>query len=557
MCGIFVYVEKEHSNIEFEKIFDLLNHRGPDSRGFKTIHLSNQDIKLHMLHTRLKINGDDTPQPLVSDDGNVFLIVNGEIFNYKELEKELGVSVHKSDCEILLHLYERYKNTDISQIFKRLCGQYSFVLYDKSSEMIFVGRDHIGITPLYIGKDTRTGNIAISSEMKCLTTIVDQIEVFYPRRYSYVNVKELLDSHFVSHVYKSYISSEYGQSTHKQNVLKTLLKDSVQKRLKDVIVNGVEFGVLLSGGLDSSIIASLVVKLAKEMGYNKKVKTFTIGVSKDVPDVVGARKVATYLETDHHEYYFTLSEGFESIKDVIWHIESYDCTTVRASTPMYLLAKKIKEQYSNLKVLYSGELSDELMCYLYGANSPSLDEFQRETMNLVSNVHYFDCLRANKTCMAHSIEVRVPFTDKSYVEYILKLHPQYKVFGNYAKPGVMEKQILRDAFKGCLPKEILYRKKEQFSDGVSGYDIESNWIDYIKKRCNSMYDEYVYQLRILDYSFNRPQTKEELYYRQMFCKLFNKNSYSNTSELTVRKWIPKWSNNKDPSGRVQIFWNRN
>lgn len=557
MCGIFCYIEKVAKSIDFNNITKLLNHRGPDSYGLQSIGAGAYTV--HMLHTRLKINGNDNPQPLISDDENVFLIINGEIFNYKELEKELGVTVSKSDCEILLHLYERYRQQDVSSVFKMMRGQFAFVLYDKRSDIIFIGRDHIGIVPLYIGKDTATGNIAVSSELKCLTPIADKIDVFYPRRYIYNKVSKLDEDNFM--VYKDYLSSEYGSVKQgKDKVtqkIRELLISSVKYRIQDVIENDVEFGVLLSGGLDSSLIASLVVSLSKKLGYNKKIKTFTIGVNDKAPDVVAARTVAEHLGTKHHEYYFTLKEGFNSIKDVIWHIESYDCTTVRASTPMYLLAKKIKKEYPNLKVLYSGELSDELMCYLYGANAPSIDEFQKETMNLVSNVHLYDCLRANKTCMAHSIEIRVPFTDETYVDYILKLDPKLKVFGNNASKNVMEKQILRDAFKGFLPDSILYRKKEQFSDGVSGYDKKSNWIDYIKSQCDRIYNNYIYQVRILDYSYNRPNTKEELYYRQIFCALFHTNSYSNTGELTVKRWIPKWCDTSDPSGRVQKFWEIN
>jgi asparagine synthase (glutamine-hydrolysing) len=316
-----------------------------------------------------------------------------------------------------------------------------------------------------------------------------------------------------------------------------------------------DFGVLLSGGLDSSLIASLVVKIAKErgdIGSGKRIKTFSIGINKNSPDLIAAREVAQFLQTDHYEYYYSVQEGIDNIKNVIWYIESYDCTSVRASTAMYMLTKQIKRNFPNIKVLYSGELSDELLCYLYGANAPNDDAFQDETVHLVSNVHYFDCLRANKTCMAHGLEVRVPFTDKEYVKYILSLHPKYKRFGPIN--GYIEKKIVRDSFVGYIPDTILQRKKEQFSDGVSDFNKENNWIDNLKKYTDSMYTDDMFNELKTCFPYNTPVTKEHLFYREIFCTLFN--SYNNnTSELTVKSWLPKWSKNIDPSGRIQSFYN--
>jgi asparagine synthase (glutamine-hydrolysing) len=336
-----------------------------------------------------------------------------------------------------------------------------------------------------------------------------------------------------------------------------LLTNSVRKRLVDLIRDNVEFGVLLSGGLDSSLISSLVVSIADELGYDKHIKTFSIGVKEDVPDLIAARQVAEFLNTDHKEYYFSTQSGIDNLENVIYSTESYDCTTIRASTPMYLLTKSIRQDFPNMKVLFSGELSDELLCYLYGANAPSENDFQLETINLVSNVHMFDCLRSNKTCMSHSFEVRVPFTDIDYVRYILSLHPRWKTFGPNSK-NTIEKQILRDAFIGYLPKQILYRKKEQFSDGVSSLtDSKNNWIDCVKSHSNSLYTDVDFQSKTLYYVHNRPTTKEQLLYRETFCKLFNNTSYKNTSEFTVKTWEPKWSTNTDPSGRIQSFWTKN
>lgn len=573
MCGIFALIEQLSSSFIdhdyqklVDKVGDLIYHRGPDSTG-STLLSDSSGNNLLMVHTRLKINGNDTVQPLYNKDKTVYLVINGEIFNWKELEEELGYQCESSDCEIILPLYEKYKY-NIPLLLNKLNGQFSFVLYDTLANTILVARDSIGVTPLYIGSCTRTKRVAIASEMKCLTmnddisngSFVDNIKSFYPRQYIYCQLDEMYNYNL--NTYKDfymdnttkpkvYIESEKGDIL---NAIRQKLTNSVQMQLSDLIRTNVPFGVLLSGGLDSSLIASLVVRLAKEMGYTQKVKTFSIGVNKNVPDLVSARKVADYLGTDHYEYYFSISDGLNALEKVIWHIESYDCTSVRASTPMYLLVKQIKNQFKELKVLFSGELSDELLCYLYGANAPNENEFQMETVHLVSNVHLFDCLRANKTCMANSVEVRVPFTDDAFVDYILNLHPRWKMFG---KNNKMEKQILRESFDGYLPNDILYRKKEQFSDGVSGYEQGTNWIDGVKTFTNDFYLNEIYEMEKLKYNVNRPDTKEKLYYRQVFCKLFNDNSYKNTSELTVKQWVPNWSTNKDPSGRVQLFWEKN
>jgi len=606
MCGIFALIENENTSVFDEDIkestFKLLEHRGPDTQGELQIETKSKKV-LNLVHTRLKINGNNTPQPLTSNDGTIVLIINGEIFNWKELSEELDYTCTKSDCEIVFPLYQKYKN-DIPTLLNKLNGQFSLFLYDKTNDHILIARDPIGVTPLYYGYKVNTYNnngnsffrFGVSSELKCLTqdiykdtSLMDTVKVFYPRTYIYTHIDNrnyIIEDYTDFYDINSYDINSYHNSykinfnqefpvdrsnmiSTRETILRTikqLLTNSVRSQLTDLIEQNVSFGVLLSGGLDSSLIASLVVKLSRELGYNHRIKTFSVGVNRDVPDLVAARRVAEFLGTDHTEYYFTIEEGIEAIPKVIWHIESYDCTSVRASTPMFLLTKSIKQEFPDIKVLFSGELSDELLCYLYGANAPSESDFQTETINLVSNVHLFDCLRANKTCMANSLEVRVPFTDIKFVEYILSLHPRWKVFGELTKTNgmkeinVMEKQILRDAFVGSLPEEILYRKKEQFSDGVSGFDTSTNWIDSVKKYTSEFYDDPQFISLSDTYNYNKPDTKEKLYYREIFCKLFsnktkNKITYKNTSELTVKSWKPKWSETDDPSGRVQSFWN--
>jgi asparagine synthase (glutamine-hydrolysing) len=585
MCGIFALIEQNKVNLDPEKAEDVfksykstissvyseLNHRGPDSKGNNLIIDPNFKKTVLMLHTRLKICGDDTTQPLVNNDNTIYLIINGEIFNWKELQKELNYTCTKSDCEIIFPLYQKYKN-DLHTFFNKLNGQFSLFLYDLELQHVLIGRDRIGVTPLYIGINETENRFVVSSELKCLhKNLVTDIKVFPPRKYIYANVN--IDSTNFTNFYSDYIdfNQKYQEISHfnendlvkNKNIItemiRTKLTNSVRLRLKELVKSDdqPDFGVLLSGGLDSSLIASLVVSLADEMGYTKQIKTFSIGVDKDVPDLVAAREVAAFLNTDHHEYYFSIKEGLDSLEDVVLYTETYDATSIRASTPMYLLTKQIKQNFPNLKVLFSGELSDELLCYLYGANAPSEKDFQLETLKLVNNVHQFDCLRANKTCMANSIEVRVPFTDPDFVNTILSLHPRWKSFGNVPNSfNKMEKQILRDSFKGYLPNSILYRKKEQFSDGVSGFNgKENNWIDALKDFCDNVFTDSQFSEISKTYTYNTPTTKEQLHYRILFHKIFK--NIPESSQTTVHYWEPNWSDSKDPSGRVQTFWSKN
>ena len=573
MCGIFALFEKintqttSESKSETELIKDVsikLKHRGPDSTGNYT--KTFEDTKVTMIHTRLMINGNSTPQPIYNDDKTIVLIINGEIFNWKELQEELNYKCQQSDCEILIPLYEKYKDKSLVEVFNKLKGQFSFVLFDNRNNHVFIGRDPIGVTPLYISHSNESNIITkcmISSEMK---TMIEEpntnINIFQPRTYFYGNVNKLItDFEFSSYLnfYHNYLQTQNKRDLTKEEIMNNIkekLTESVRSQLDDLITgkNEIDFGVLLSGGLDSSLIASLVVKEAKKMGYTKRIKTFSVGVNKNVPDLIAARKVSKYLDTDHYEYYFSPTEGINNLEKVIWFIESYDCTTVRASTAMYFLTLGIKKQFPNLKVVFSGELSDELLCYLYGANAPSSYEFQMETINLISSVHKFDCLRANKTCMANSIEVRVPFTDIEFVNTIINLDPEWKMFG---KNGKMVKQILRDSFQdNYLPNEILYRKKEQFSDGVSGFNGKNdNWIDAVKDYVENLYTSEDYNRLRNKYITNKPDTKEKLFYRELFSGLFC--IAKNNIENTVDEWFPKWSNINDQSGREQKFWTIN
>jgi asparagine synthase (glutamine-hydrolysing) len=556
-----------NENIDATIPIKLLSHRGPDASSFKTIPITSGGKTITMCHTRLKINGNDIPQPITNEAGDIILIINGEIFNWKELSKELNYTCTQSDCEIIIPLYTKYiRNNDyyddnIKQFFRKLDGQFSFILFDKKYDTIFVSRDHIGVTPLYYGFNPDFSTIAFASELKALVPFVSTIKVFLPRKYILTKIDDLTinllnnDNNYLD-LYKDInIQKIEPYNIVKQKVNKLLTK-SVSKQIDDLLLldNSPDFGVLLSGGLDSSLIASIASIVSRLT--TSQVKTFSIGLPNSV-DLLAARKVAKFLGTDHHEYTFTVKEGLNAISEVVWYTETYDTTSIRASTPMYLLIKKIKKDYPDLKVLFSGELSDELLCYLYGSNAPSEKDYQLETINLVSNVHLFDCLRANKTGMANGVEIRVPFTDREFVEYILSLPPCYKTFGNIAKimgmgDNIIEKKVFRDSFVGYIPDEILYRKKEQFSDGVSaafGQNKEQNWVESIKNHCENLYNDLIFNIGIQKYNYNKPSTKEQLYYRNLFCNHFNKNDYNNTSEFTVKFWKPKWSHSVDPSAR--------
>ncbi len=580
MCGIFCCIQDsstftdEYLQKLTNNVSKLLMHRGPDSNNYTLVKCEGTDKSILMLHTRLQIVGDSTPQPLTDEEESVYLIVNGEIFNWRELSRELDYTCKKSDCEILIPLYKKYvRDTgDYEAFFNRINGQFSFVLFDKIKNYVFVSRDHIGITPFYYGYTEN--KLVLSSEMKCLTMKFDEynsfassVKIFYPRTYVYTHVdtcnQELIYNKTSTYIDYYNIKSNDNSVFSDENTIKHNLRDkllsSVKLQMEDLVHDkSPDFGVLLSGGLDSSLIASMVSKLS-----SKKIKTFSIGMSANSTDLVASRKVAKFLDTEHYEFYFTGEEGLNSIRDVIWYTETYDTTTIRASTAMYLLTRKIKEKFPNLKVLFSGELSDELLSYLYGGNAPSENDFQNETIKLVSEVYMFDCLRANKTCMANSIEVRVPFTDPDYVKYILCIPTKYKTFGKLSNYTRMEKQILRDAFntvdndgKKYIPNDILFRKKEAFSDGVSVHnqnDKKENWIDCVIDFCDKKYSNLTFLIKKEKYNLNRPETKEQLYYRDTFCELFNKNSFTNTSEFTVKFWEPKWcGNSPDPSARKHI-----
>lgn len=516
MCGIYAIISDTKLSENYFENFEseTLKNRGPDNSNSVVLKTKNKWIGLY--HSRLSINGSTLPQPIFNEEHSIYLIVNGEIFNYELLEMEMNYKTKYSDCEIIIPLYIKYRN-NLSKMFERLNGQYSFVLIDLKYNKFLVSRDHIGVTSLYYGYNKTS--LVFSSLLSPISS-VNNVFQFKPRTYLYSDINKicLKPIEYVNLIQNLSFDNEMDI---KKNI-NTLLTKSVELRLKNL--ENVEHGFLLSGGLDSS----LIVSIARKLYPNKKIKTFSIGLNENSIDIIYAKKVAEYLGTEHYTFFIenNLTDSYSiqnNIENTIKIIESYDVTTVRASLPMYLLIKQIKEKFPNLKVLFSGELSDEIFCYLYGSKAPSSLEFQKETEKLVNNVYLFDCLRADKTSMSNGVEIRVPFSDLNFVQYCLNIHPDLKMFGNEK----LEKHLLRQSFVGYLPDSILLRKKEQFSDGVS--DINGvSMIDLLKKHTNN---------------------NELNYYKSFFVKQFKEKNV-----LLIKNWEPMWSDTKDPSGRIQEFW---
>ena len=549
MCGIFAvygngksgdYLEQRKKFLSCSK---LLRHRGPDWNG---IYIDNKK-KSVICHERLAIIDVETgAQPLVckSDDStnDLVLSVNGEIYNYKGIKDVVLQNRYKfstdSDCEVILYLYKEYHDLFLNM----LDGVFCFYLYDASSHDFLVARDPIGVNPLYYGINS-IGEYCFASEFKAIREWDSNcdIKMFPPGHY--MNKSFEIRRYYKPKWYNyNQLKLNYDVSfnTACDNVRKSLIR-SVEKRM----MSDVPYGTLLSGGLDSSLITSIantILQNRKDLKekWGNKLHTFSIGL-KGSPDLKAAREVAEFLDTTHYEFNFTIQEGLDALEDVIYHLETYDITTIRASTPMYLMTRKIKA--TGIKMVLSGEGADEIFGgYLYFHNAPNEEEFHKEIIKRVKNLHYFDCLRANKSTMAWGVEVRVPFLDKQFLETSVPIQHSYKLKN-------IEKYILRKAFdvkennKSYLPDTVLWRQKEQFGDGV-GY----SWIDKLIEMTNDRYTDREFEELSSKYEYNKPNTKEGLYYREIFEKLFN------NCEKTVEKWIPntKWKGVKeDPSGRAQ------
>jgi asparagine synthase (glutamine-hydrolysing) len=544
MCGIVCAFNLKGNNDEIRsnvlKMSQKVRHRGPDWSG---IYSSKNAI---LAHERLAIvDPTSGKQPILSEDSLKVIAVNGEIYNHKNLKNTLTSGYNfrtESDCEVILALYEE-KGVEF---LNELNGIFAFALYDSSKDRYFIARDHMGIIPLYMGWDD--DNIFyVSSELKSLEGVCGKIELFPPGHYL------LSDTSGLTKWYKpDWVS--YDNVKNSDTSIKAI-HDSLSAAVKRQLMSDVPYGVLLSGGLDSSITSALAKKFASKRvesndeqdAWYPQLHSFSVGL-KDAPDLKAAKIVADHIGTIHHEINFTIQEGVDAIRDVIYHLETYDITTIRASTPMYLMARAIKSL--GIKMVLSGEGADELFGgYLYFHKAPNAKEFHEETVRKLDKLHQYDCLRANKSLAAWGIEGRVPFLDKEFIDIAMNINPEDKMIKN----GRIEKWILREAFKDYLPESVLWRQKEQFSDGV-GY----SWIDSLKELVSKEVSDNDLKNASNVFPLNTPQNKEEFYYRS----IFNDHFPSKAAALSVPsvpsvacstpqalEWDEAFKNMNDPSGR--------
>ncbi len=547
MCSIFAILNIRSNATALRKtaleMSKKLRHRGPDWSG---IYTSERAI---LVHERLSIvDPGNGAQPLYNPEKTHVLAVNGEIYNHKELEKNLKVDFQfqtKSDCEVLLALYKEKGSAFLDDIN----GIFAFVLYDAEKDAYLIGRDHIGIIPLYTGRDEH-GNFYVASELKALVPVCKTIEVFPPGHYLWSGDGEL--KRYYSRDWESFDAVKDNQTTLED------LRGALEEAVKRQLMCDVPYGVLLSGGLDSSVISAITKKYAARRIENDcqseawwpQLHSFAVGL-KGSPDLAAAQKVANHLGTIHHQIHFTVQEGLDAIRDVIYHIETYDVTTIRASTPMYLMARYIKAM--GIKMVLSGEGSDEIFGgYLYFHKAPNAREFHEETVRKLAALHLYDCNRANKSMAAWGVEARVPFLDKEFLDVAMRLNPVDKMCGN----GKIEKRLLREAFSGTLPHEVAWRQKEQFSDGV-GY----SWIDSLKAHVEHEVTDEMFANAAFRFPVNTPLTKEAYYYRSIFEEHFPSEQAVRCvphwksvacSTPTALEWDAKFKNMADPSGRAVI-----
>lgn len=531
-----------------------LRHRGPDWSGIYT------GRSAVLAHERLSIVDPlSGGQPLISQDGKQILCVNGEIYNHKEIRRTSDYEFKTgSDCESILALYqkisEELKNATlekteslITELFEKLSGIFAFGLYDEEQDTFLIGRDPIGVIPLYIGHDA-LGRIYIASELKGLEGFCDEYEPFLPGHYYYSRFGEMKRWY-----HRSWVDYQNVKDNGADPVeIKIALEEAVKRQL----MSDVPYGVLLSGGLDSSVTSAIAMKFSKKRiednmqkdAWWPQLHSFAVGL-KGAPDLVKAREVADFIGTVHHEVNYTVQEGLDALRDVIYHIETYDVTTVRASTPMCLLARVIKSM--GIKMVLSGEGADEVFGgYLYFHKAPSAEEFHKETVRKLSKLHLYDCLRANKSLSAWGVEGRVPFLDKEFLDVAMNLNPEAKMC-----PGkVIEKKIVREAFENVLPQSVAWRQKEQFSDGV-GY----SWIDSLKQMTSEAVSDEQMAAAAERFPINPPMNKEEYYYRSIFEELFPSESAAKSvpheasvacSTAIALEWDAAWKNLNDPSGRA-------
>ena len=559
MCGIFGIFKSslDEADLRRELIScsSRLRHRGPDWSGYKVIPKGEGRNWVHgIAHERLAIMDPESgEQPLVSADGNVIIAANGEIYNYKELYHELkGPYTPKtgSDCEVMLPMYSELGA--VADFPNRLRGMFCFILYDKAKDLIFVARDHIGITPLYIGWGN-DGSIYVGSEMKSLVSDCTKFQAFPPGHF-YCTKGE--NANTFQRWYKPNWAPEMkpGLPPPTQKLELDVLRHAFEKAVVRRMMSDVPWGVLLSGGLDSSLVASICARnISRRSTAFPKLHSYTVGLEGS-PDLLAAKKVAEYLGTKHHAYTYTLDEGADAVRDVIRCLETYDVTTIRASTPMYLMSRKIKAM--GVKMVLSGEGADEVFGgYLYFHKCPNRQEFYDETVDKISRLHMYDCLRCNKAMSAWGVEPRVPFLDADFLDVAMNLDPSEKMIDK--KNGKIEKYAIRKAFDDpddpYLPDDILWRQKEQFSDGV-GY----GWVDHLKAVADKEISDSMFSSAANRFPYNTPTTKEGYRYRMIFEEFFPGEAAEKTvpggksiacSTERAMAWDASFALRADPSGR--------
>ena len=584
---------KEELRAQVLEMSKKIRHRGPDWSG---VYTGDNAI---LSHERLSIVDPlSGKQPLVSDDEKIILAANGEIYNHKSIRTGFADYYNfrtGSDCEVIIPLYKKYRESgDFAAMIEELSGIFAFALYDSENDCYLIARDEIGVIPLYQGWD-KAGRYYVASELKALEGSCVTIEEFPNGCYLYSGKETPKQVRGDGKPVKWYkrgwesfdaVKAAPRATDDKGEVINPAVIEKVRNGLeaavKAQLMSDVPYGVLLSGGLDSSIIAAITQKYSKkrvetdskESAWWPQLHSFAVGLEGS-PDLVAAQKAADYIGTVHHEVHFTIQEALDALPDVIYHIETYDITTVRASTPMYLLARVIKSM--GIKMVLSGEGSDELFGgYLYFHKAPNAQEFHEELVRKMSKLHLYDCLRANKSLMAWGVEGRVPFLDKDFIDIAMNLNPTDKmnirlpchaelvsasaketpkqVQSDSAYKQRIEEWILRKAFEDMLPDGIAWRQKEQFSDGV-GY----NWIDTLKRITEEKVSDAEFARRENRFPINPPKTKEEYYYREIYSRLFPSDSAAKCvpheagvacSTAKALEWDATWKNMDEPSGRA-------
>lgn len=545
MCGIVCAFDvKESTEVLRPQLLEMskkVRHRGPDWSGIYS------DSKAILAHERLAIvDPASGKQPLLSPDGQLILAANGEIYNHRELRKQFEGTYDfqtESDCEVILALYQEKGVSFIDE----MNGIFGFAIYDSAKDEYFVARDHMGIIPLYMGWD-QNGTFYVASELKALEGTCTKIELFPPGHYLHSRDGEL--KKWYSRDWMDYEAVKENETSIQK------IKEALEAAVHRQLMSDVPYGVLLSGGLDSSVTSAIAKKYAQKRiesddvadAWWPQLHSFSVGLEGS-PDLAAAQKVADHIGTVHHEIKFTIQEGLDAIKDVVYNLETYDITTIRASTPMYLMARVIKSM--GIKMVLSGEGADELFGgYLYFHKAPSPKEFHEETVRKLDKLHMYDCLRANKSLAAWGIEGRVPFLDKEFMDVAMSINPKDKMINGER----MEKWVVRKAFEDMLPESVAWRQKEQFSDGV-GY----SWIDTLKELVGQeVSDEQLANARFR-FPIQTPTTKEEFYYRSIFEGHFPSDAAAlcvpqepsvACSTKIALEWDEAFKNMNDPSGRA-------